>query len=195
MSLWCHSRQESYVQCKFEETNYVLIIQPLYHQSHSTYILLICSKLNSAAPAWQPWLSATNLYSLDHLQNHYLQLIIGQLVSTPLTALCLEADVQSYHTCSNHLILRAQEKALHSTNNPPKYFALAADIPQCLQNCGNFLLKANDTSTLFLAQFQHHQTIKHFPSASWQLSTPCRKQISTSVPGITSQADNIDLNR
>ena len=47
---------------------------------------LIRSKLDYAAPAWQPWLSDTNLSSLDCLQNHSLQLITGQLISTPLEA-------------------------------------------------------------------------------------------------------------
>ena len=51
------------------------------------------SKFDYAAPAWQPWLSATNLPCLDYLQNRSLQLITGQLASTPLEALHLEADV------------------------------------------------------------------------------------------------------
>ena len=33
---------------------------------------LVRSKLDYAAPAWQPWLSDTNLSSLDRLQNHSL---------------------------------------------------------------------------------------------------------------------------
>ena len=45
---------------------------------------LVHSKLNYAAPAWQAWLSQTNLTNLDHLQNRSLRLITGQLVSTPL---------------------------------------------------------------------------------------------------------------
>ena len=61
---------------------------------------LVRSKLDYAAPAWQPWLSDTNLSCLDRLQNRSLRLITGQLVSTPLEALRLEADVQSYPTYS-----------------------------------------------------------------------------------------------
>ena len=45
---------------------------------------LICSKLDYAAPACQPWLSATNLSCLDQLQNRFLRLITGQFVSAPL---------------------------------------------------------------------------------------------------------------
>ena len=80
---------------------------------------LIHSKLDYLAPAWQPWLSATNLCCLDCLQNRSFRLITGQLVSTPLEVLCLEADVQSYHTCSSRLILKAREKALCSPQQPP----------------------------------------------------------------------------
>ena len=75
---------------------------------------LVRSKLDYAAPAWQPWLSETNLTNLDRLQNRSLRLITGQLVSTPLEALRLEADVQSYSTCSKRLILKANEKARRS---------------------------------------------------------------------------------
>ena len=99
---------------------------------------LVCSKLDYAAPAWQPWLSKTNLTNLDRLQNCSLRLITGQLVSTPLEALQLEADVQSYSTCSKHLILKANEKARRSTGNNPKCIALDVDIPQRLQSCSSF---------------------------------------------------------
>ena len=46
-----------------------------------TFHALVRSKLDYAASAWQPWLSASNLSNLDHLQNHSLQLTTGQLVS------------------------------------------------------------------------------------------------------------------
>ena len=124
---------------------------------------LICSKLDYAAPAWHPWLSATNLSCLDHLQNRFLWLITGQLVSTPLEALQLEADIHSYHTCSNCLILKACEKALRSTDDHPKRLALAADIPQRLLNCSSFHWKA-ELSTLLPSELQHKQNIIHFPS-------------------------------
>ena len=98
---------------------------------------LVCSKLDYAAPAWQPWLSDTNLSTLDHLKNHSLRLITGQLVSTPLEALRLEADVQSYPTCSKHLNLKANEKDHH-----PRRIALDVNIPQCLQSRSSFRQKA-----------------------------------------------------
>ena len=66
---------------------------------------LVRSKIDYAAPAWQPWLSNTSITSLDHLQNQALRLITEQLVSTPIKALCLKSDVQSYYTISKHLIV------------------------------------------------------------------------------------------
>ena len=109
---------------------------------------LIHSKLDYAAPVYQSWLCTTNLSCLDCLQNCSLWFITGQLVSTSLEALCLEADAQSYQTCRNCLILKAQEKALRSTDDHPKRVALAADIRQHLQNSFSFRCKTNDLSTL-----------------------------------------------
>ena len=96
--------------------------------------VLVRSKLDYAAPASQPWLSDTNLFCLDRLQKCFLQLFTGQLVSTPLKALRLEADVQSYSTCRKRLIVKAKEKALRSTDNHPKPIALDVNILKSLQN-------------------------------------------------------------
>ena len=152
---------------------------------------LIHSKLDYAAPAWQPWLLATNLSCLDCLQNHSLQLITGQLVSTPLEALRLEAGIQSYQTCSNRLTLKASEKALRSTDDHPKRVALTSNIPQRLQSRCSFRRKVNKLSTLLPPELQHRQSINHFSSPPWQLNTSCEGRISTTVPGIT-QADDLD---
>ena len=136
---------------------------------------LVRRKLDYAPPpAWQPWLSETNLTNLDRLQNRSLRLITGQPVSTPLEALRLEADVQSYSTCSKRLILKANEKARSSTDDHPKRIAVDINIPQRLQ---------------------HRQNIIHFPSPPWQQSSSHTGRISTSVPGITSSADDTNIKR
>ena len=129
---------------------------------------LVRSKLNYAAPAWQPWLSETNLINLDRLQNRSLHLITGQLISTPLEALRLEADVQSYSTCSKRLILKANEKAQRSTDDHPKRIALNINIPQRLQSRSSFRRKAEELSSILPPDLQHRQNIIHFPSPPWQ---------------------------
>ena len=96
----------------------------------------------------------------------------GQLESTPLGVFRLEADVQSYHTCSSRLILNASEKELHSTNDHSKRVALADDTPQRPQNRSSFRRKAEEISTLLPPALQHRQNIIHFPSPPRQHRTP-----------------------
>ena len=156
---------------------------------------LVRSKLDYTAPAWQPWLSETNLTKLDRLQNRSLWLITDQLVSTPLEALRLEVDVQSYSTCSKRLILKADEKARRRTDDHPKRIALDVAIPQRLQSRSSFHRKAEELSTLLPPDLQHRQNIIHFPSPPWQQSSSHTGRISTSVPGITSRAYDNNIKR
>ena len=156
---------------------------------------LIHSKLDYVAPAWQPWLSNTNLSCLDCLQNRSLQFITGQLVSTPVEDVRLETDVQSYRTYSNHLILKAREKAMRSTDNHPKHVALAANIPQRLPIHSSFSRKAEELSTLQSPELRRRPNIIHFPSPPWQHSPPHEGQIAATVFGITSQADDTNQKR
>ena len=98
----------------------------------------------------QAWLSSSCMAALAFWCQHLLFRLSTRLFSstyhrpawtTPLEAFRLEADVQSYHTCSNRLILDTSEKALHSTNDYPTCVALADDIPQRLQNRSSFFEK------------------------------------------------------
>ena len=129
------------------------------------------NKLNYAAPAWQPWLSNITFSCLENLQNCSLWLITGQLRSTPLEALRLEADVQSYPTYSKRLILNAKEKALHGTDSHPKRIALDVNIVQRFQNHSSFHQKAEELSTLLPPDIQH----RHH---SFSISTMAAKPLS-----------------
>ena len=99
---------------------------------------LVHSKLDYAARAWKPWNSYIILSCLEPFQNHSLQLTSSKLVSTPLEALRLEADVQSYPTCSKRLVLKAKEKALSSTDDHPKRIALDVNNLRRLQSRSSF---------------------------------------------------------
>ena len=136
---------------------------------------LVCSKLNYAAPAWQPWLSVTNLSNLDCLQNHSLWLITGQLVSTSLEALWLEANVQSYSTCSKCLILKTNEKVRRSADDHPKCISLDVNVPQPFKVAQASLKKQNfrlsyhlvfNTEKTFISHLYHGSRTPLIPGAS-----------------------------
>ena len=86
----------------------------------------------------------------------------------------------------------ANEKARCSTDD--HRIALDVDIPQRLQSCSSFRRKAEELSSLLPPDLQHRQNI-HFPSPPWQQSSSHTGRISTSVPGITSRADDNNIKR
>ena len=73
------------------------------------------------------------------------------------------------------------------------FFLLAS--PKAFKIATAFYRKFNDLSTLVPAELERHQTIKHFSSPPWQLSAPFKEEISSSVPGIAGQVDDIDSKR
>jgi len=92
------------------------------------YISLIRSCLDFAAPAWQPWLSATRFQNLEVTQNKALRIMTGQAKTTPVEALRAEAGV-----CSNRLCVKAQEKAARLLADHPKNLALCSSNQHRLQ--------------------------------------------------------------
>ena len=114
-------------------------------------------------------------------------------MSTTLEALRLEADVQSYPTCTKRLILKAKEKPLRSTNDHPKHITLNVNILQRPQNCLSFCRKAKEISALLPPDLQYIQNIIHFPSPPWQQSPSHEGRIAAPVPRITARADDNNL--
>ena len=60
-----------------------------------------------------------------------------------------------YSTCSKRLILKANEKARHSTDDHPKRIALNVNMPQFLQSRSSFRRKAEELSSLLPPDIQH----------------------------------------
>ena len=71
------------------------------------YYAYVRSKLDYAGPGWQPWLSESNIGILERVQNKALRAITGQLGSSPVEALRLEAQVPSYETHMNQAALKS----------------------------------------------------------------------------------------
>ena len=84
---------------------------------------------------------------------------------------------------------------MRSTIDHLKCVALAADIPQRLQNPSSFRKKAEELSTILPPELQHRPNIIHFSSPQLQLNTSREWQIAGTVPGINSRADDTNLKR
>ena len=80
----------------------------------------VCSVLNYCGPGWQPWLSESNVKTLDACQNRALRIVTGQLQSTPLEALRMEAEVPSMHTTIRRNAAAAWEKTLRLPSTNPR---------------------------------------------------------------------------
>ena len=75
--------------------------------------------LDYGAPAWQPWLSDTNIKTLERSNNRALRMVTGQSVDTPVESVRAESGVSSYATIRKRNILIAREKALKSSDDHP----------------------------------------------------------------------------
>ena len=90
------------------------------------------SIMDFAAPAWQPWLSKTQMERLDRAQNEALRRVTGQAASTPVEALRLESGVQSYRTIYQRLTAISRERASRRPEGHPARIALEKDQPHRL---------------------------------------------------------------
>ena len=84
------------------------------------YLACIRSGLDYCGPAWQPFLSESNRDRLEVTQNKALRLITGQLKTTPVEAIRLEAGVTSYQTTIKRKCAIAYEKSLRLPPNNPR---------------------------------------------------------------------------
>ena len=77
-----------------------------------------------------PWLAArlseSSIALLERTQNKALRIITGQLKSSPVEALRLEASVLSYETHLHRNILKSHEKAKRLPESHPRHIALCS---------------------------------------------------------------------
>ena len=93
------------------------------------------------------------------------------------------------------MILKANEKALRSTDDHPKHIARDVNIPQCLQSRSSFRQKAEELLTLLPPDLQHRENITYFLSPPWQQSSFHVGRVSIYVSGITGRADGNSIKR
>ena len=136
------------------------------------------------------WRIYSLMCHLDTLQNRALRIATGQLVSTPLKALQLEAKVPSYTTTSSRKILRSREKALLSAGDHPKRIAFDHEVQQRIQSRSSWRRKANQLAEAMPDALQHRQNINHFTIASWRTDISRTCTIYNHVPGINTRNDD-----
>ena len=93
------------------------------------YFSYVRSRLDYAAPAWQPWLSDSNISVLETTQNKALRAITGQLKNSPMEALRYETNLPCYKTHLERNCLRSMEQAKRLPTFHPRRLALSNAAP------------------------------------------------------------------
>ena len=83
--------------------------------------------MHYGAPAWRPWISDTNVATLERMDQRALRMITGQSVGSPCEAIRLESGVTSFGTVRKRNILTAKERALRCTEDHPAQIAVSND--------------------------------------------------------------------
>ena len=116
-----------------------------------------------------------------------------QLVSTPIEALRMEANVPSYTTTSNRKVLKAKDKSLQSSADHPQRIAFNVKVPQRLLTRSRWRRKANKLSEALPDALNHRQKTELFNIHPWHLNSPNSCNICCFALGIKNRADNISL--
>ena len=105
------------------------------------------SVLDYASPAWQPYLSTTQLGNLDVVQNKALRYITGQHTSTPIEALRIEAGVSSCTTYRDRSAVTAYESALRLPKGHPRRTLAEEEDSHRTTTKGSWRKCAKDSAT------------------------------------------------
>ena len=89
-------------------------------QLRTTYLALIRSILEYAAPAWAPWVSDTAIQNLERIQNEAGRIITGAVVSTPIDCIREESKLIPLKNRFTALHATAMEKSKHLSEENPR---------------------------------------------------------------------------
>ena len=161
-------------------------LRPIYHA-------FIGSQLNYAGAGWQPYICETNVRKLERLQNRAMRAITGQLISTPIEALYIEAGVPSHRTTSKRLVARSLEKALRCPEDHPRRITADEQVDRrtdkkCWRSVAYELLGQ------LPAELNNREQLDFYPLPPWQQSS-CKLNIYPTVPGIKGRSDDPALKR
>ena len=86
--------------------------------------------LDYGGPAWQPWLSPSNVEALERSNQKALRMVTGQSVGSSREAIRAEAGVCDYATIRKRNILTVREKALRCSDDHPARIAVSNNDTQ-----------------------------------------------------------------
>lgn len=150
------------------------------------YTTFCRGKMMYAPAAWQPWLSKTQVEKLEVTQNKALRLITGQLQSTPVEALRLEADVCSMATLIKRECAKSVEKALRLPPDHPRRATWENAMPRrsrkSWKSSGIALL------TSLPEEMSDRGRLKFFIAPPWQEGNHVR--VFPYLPGLASRSED-----
>ena len=86
--------------------------------------------LDYGGPAWQPWISPSNMEALERANQRALRMVTGQSVGSSREAIRAESEVCDYATIRKRKILTAREKALTCSDDHSASIAVSNDTKQ-----------------------------------------------------------------
>ena len=124
------------------------------------------STFDYAAPAWQPWISVSNVKKIERVQNTALRTITRQAKSTPIDCLRLESEIRSFESSVKTVAQLAREKALRMEEDHPKRTVLGPEVARRLPRrtcCRSVALRATRDPVL-----DNRRPMSFFQVAPWQ---------------------------
>jgi hypothetical protein len=153
------------------------------------FIAIVCSVLDYAGPAWQPWLSETGRNELQRDQNYALRIVTGQYADTPVEALGLEAGVPQYTTIMDRNCVKAREKVLRCPPNHPRLIAFTNEAPSRLTR-SNCRRRAEQLAAKLPAAVEDRLIPRRYTIPPWKWTQEL--DVSPLLPGIKGRHDSVE---
>ena len=153
---------------------------------------LVRGKLDYAAPGWQGWLSDSSIEAMDRVQNRGIRLITGQMKSSPVDALRLEAGFPPYATHIERMCLRSAEKASRVPEDHPIFLAATKAVPP-KGDRRSWKSRADELLPRVPVEARNRKPIRWFTRPPWK--PPADIVVFDEVPGVASRDDDMELKR
>ena len=146
------------------------------------YLAFCRSKMMYSAPAWQSWLSETQIDHLEVAQNKACRTIAGQYSGSPVESSRMEAGLSSMRTVMKREIVRAGEKAKRMPVGHPRRTAWEASDDR--RNRKSWRSECKDASSSLPDAMNACMPLDLFSAPPWLKSN---FEVYPKVPGLQSR--------